>query len=82
VDALSPLGYAMSHLPGAINMTPEFMDERARRRIPDLNTRFAQDQHGAIVLSPSFVRLDQCCGMFPDKELAEFDAVIPTDPGR
>jgi rhodanese-related sulfurtransferase len=38
VDALSPMSYAMSHLPGAINMTPAFMDERARRRIPDLNT--------------------------------------------
>jgi rhodanese-related sulfurtransferase len=38
VDALSPISYAMSHLPGAINMTPLFMDERARRRIPDVDT--------------------------------------------
>jgi rhodanese-related sulfurtransferase len=38
VDALAPMAYAMSHLPGAINMTPEWMDERARRRIPDPDT--------------------------------------------
>ncbi len=38
VDALAPMAYAMSHPPGAINMTPEWMDERARRRIPDPDT--------------------------------------------
>jgi rhodanese-related sulfurtransferase len=38
VDALSPLSYAMSHLPGAINITPDWVDDRARRRIPDLDT--------------------------------------------
>jgi rhodanese-related sulfurtransferase len=38
VDALSPISYAMAHLPGAINVTEQFMDERARRRIPDLDT--------------------------------------------
>ena len=37
VDALAPMAYAMSHLPGAINMTPEWIDDRARRRIPDLD---------------------------------------------
>jgi rhodanese-related sulfurtransferase len=38
VDALAPMSYAMSHLPGAINITPDWVDDRARRRIPDLNT--------------------------------------------
>jgi rhodanese-related sulfurtransferase len=38
VDALSPMSYAMSHLPGAINITPDWIDDRARRRIPDLDT--------------------------------------------
>jgi rhodanese-related sulfurtransferase len=38
VDALSPMSYAMSHLPGAINITPDWVDDRARRRIPDLNS--------------------------------------------
>jgi rhodanese-related sulfurtransferase len=38
VDALSPMSYAMSHLPGAINLTPGWVDDRARHRIPDLDT--------------------------------------------
>jgi len=38
VDALSPMSFAASHLPGALNLTPGWMDERARRRIPDLDT--------------------------------------------
>lgn len=38
VDALSPTSYAASHLPGAINMPLEWVDERARRRIPDRDT--------------------------------------------
>ena len=39
VDALSPMSYAASHLPGAINLPPGLVDERARRRIPDLDAR-------------------------------------------
>jgi rhodanese-related sulfurtransferase len=35
VDALSPMSYAHSHLPGAINLPPGWVDEHARRRIPD-----------------------------------------------
>ena len=38
VDALAPMSYARSHLPGAINLTPEWLDDRARRRIPDPTT--------------------------------------------
>ena len=38
VDALSPMSYALSRLPGAINITPAWVDDRARRRIPDLGT--------------------------------------------
>jgi rhodanese-related sulfurtransferase len=38
IDALSPMSYAMSHLPGAINITPDWIDDRARRRIPDFDT--------------------------------------------
>jgi rhodanese-related sulfurtransferase len=37
VDALSPMSFAASHLPGAINLTPGWVDERALRRIPDLD---------------------------------------------
>jgi rhodanese-related sulfurtransferase len=37
VDALAPISYAASHLPGAINVPPELVTERAHRRIPDRN---------------------------------------------
>ncbi len=32
------MSYARSHLPGAINLPVEWVDERAPRRIPDLDT--------------------------------------------
>jgi rhodanese-related sulfurtransferase len=35
VDALSPMAYAHSRLPGAINLPPERVPELAARRIPD-----------------------------------------------
>jgi rhodanese-related sulfurtransferase len=38
VDALAPISYAHSHLPGAINLPPEWVDERGPRRIPDPDT--------------------------------------------
>ena len=37
VDALSPMSFAFSHLPGALNLPPIWVDEKARRRIPDLD---------------------------------------------
>jgi rhodanese-related sulfurtransferase len=38
IDALAPMSFAHSHLPGAINLPPEWVDERGPRRIPDLDT--------------------------------------------
>jgi rhodanese-related sulfurtransferase len=39
VDALAPMVYAHSHLPGAINLPPSGIDHaRVLRRIPDLET--------------------------------------------
>jgi rhodanese-related sulfurtransferase len=35
VDALAPMSYAHSHLPGAINLPPEWVDERGPHRLPD-----------------------------------------------
>jgi rhodanese-related sulfurtransferase len=35
VDALPPLAYAGAHLPGAINIPPERVDNLAAKRIPD-----------------------------------------------
>ena len=37
VDALPPMSFAHSHLPGAINLPPERVDDLAARRIPDRN---------------------------------------------
>ena len=38
VDALPPMSFATSHLPGALNLTPDWVDGRAARRIPSLDT--------------------------------------------
>lgn len=39
IDALAPMVYAHSHLPGAINMPPSDVDPlRVGKRIPDVNT--------------------------------------------
>lgn len=38
VDALPPMSYAHSHLPGAINLPPEWVDERGAQRIPRLDS--------------------------------------------
>jgi rhodanese-related sulfurtransferase len=37
-DALSPMSFAASHLPGAINVPPVRVAEIAPRRMPDLDT--------------------------------------------
>jgi rhodanese-related sulfurtransferase len=34
VDALGPISYGAAHLPGAVNITPERVDDLAERRIP------------------------------------------------
>jgi rhodanese-related sulfurtransferase len=38
VDALAPMSFAHSHLPGAINLPPEWVDERCAARIPNRDT--------------------------------------------
>jgi rhodanese-related sulfurtransferase len=38
IDALAPMSFAHSHLPGAINLPPEWVDERGPRQIPSLDT--------------------------------------------
>ena len=38
VDALGPISYAAAHLPGAVNIPPERVDDLAERRIPSLDT--------------------------------------------
>ena len=38
VDALAPMSFAASRLPGAINLPPALVDERAQARIPNPGT--------------------------------------------
>lgn len=38
VDALGPVSYGAAHLPGAVNIPPERVDDLAERRIPTLDT--------------------------------------------
>ena len=38
VDALPPIAFAASRLPGAVNIPPDSVDGRAERRIPDSDT--------------------------------------------
>lgn len=35
VDALAPMSFAHSHLPGAINLPPDWVDDRGPSRLPD-----------------------------------------------
>jgi rhodanese-related sulfurtransferase len=35
IDALAPMSFAHSHLPGAINLPPEWVDERGPGRVPN-----------------------------------------------
>ena len=62
VDALSPMSFAAEHLPGAINLTFGWMDDRARRRIPDLDTEvvvycFDRDCDSSVKVANRLVEL-------------------------
>jgi rhodanese-related sulfurtransferase len=37
IDALAPMSFAHSHLPGAINLPPDRVDASVAKRIPDRN---------------------------------------------
>ena len=41
VDALGPISYGAAHLPGAVNIPPERVDDLAARRIPDRDAEIA-----------------------------------------
>ena len=62
VDALSPMSFALSHLPGAINLTPDWVDGRARRRIPDVETEIvvyceSSDCDSSVIVANRLVEL-------------------------
>lgn len=37
VDALAPMSFAASHLPGAVNLPPTWVDDRAAAKIPSVD---------------------------------------------
>jgi rhodanese-related sulfurtransferase len=47
VDALAPISFAASRLPGAINLPPTLVDDRAPARISDPNTEIVVYCSGA-----------------------------------
>ena len=62
VDALSPMSFALSHLPGAINLTPDWVDGRARRRVPDFETEIVvycegSDCDSSVIVANRLVEL-------------------------
>jgi rhodanese-related sulfurtransferase len=62
VDALSPMSFALSHLPGAINLTPDWVDGRARRKIPELDTEIvvyceSTDCDSSVVVASRLIEL-------------------------
>jgi rhodanese-related sulfurtransferase len=88
VDALSPMSYALSHLPGAINITPAWVDDRARRRIPDLGTEVVVYCSGAtcdasVEVATRLIELGyRNVRHFTDGKSAWIDAGFPLETGR
>jgi rhodanese-related sulfurtransferase len=88
VDALSPMSYALSRLPGAINITPTWVDDRARRRIPDLGTEVVVYCSGAtcdasVEVARRLIELGyRSVRHFTEGKRAWIDAGLPLESGR
>ncbi len=88
VDALSPMSYALSRLPGAINITPTWVDDRARRRIPDLGTEVVVYCSGStcdasVEVATRLIELGyRNVRHFADGKRAWAEAGLPLETGR
>jgi rhodanese-related sulfurtransferase len=88
VDALAPMTYAMSHLPGAINITPDWVDDRARRRIPSLDTEIVvycadADCGSSVAVADRLVELGyRNVRHYADGKRDWVDAGLPLEGGR
>ena len=47
VDALAPMSFAASHLPGAVNLPPRWVEDRAAAKIPSLDAEIVVYCSGA-----------------------------------
>lgn len=88
VDALSPMSYATSHLPGAINLPPESVDGRAQRRIADPTTEvvvYCSDVtcNSSVVVGNRLIELGyQNVGHYPEGKNDWVAAGLPLESGR
>lgn len=88
IDALSPTSYAASHLPGAINMPPEWVDERAPRRIPDRETELvvycaSTSCDSSVVVANRLIELGyRNVGHYPEGKRDWVEAGLPLEGGR
>ena len=88
VDARSPMSFAASHLPGAINFTPGWIDGRARRRIPDVETEIVvycqgEDCESSVELANRFAELGYTNIRHYAGGISDWaEAGLPLDGGR
>ena len=88
IDALSPISYAHSHLPGAINITPEWVDDRARHRIPDRDTEIvvycaSATCDSSVLVAQRLLELGyRNVGHYSDGKRDWIEAGLPLEGGR
>jgi rhodanese-related sulfurtransferase len=88
VDALSLISYAASHLPGAVHIPPDLVDERAPRRIPDLDTEVVvycsnPDCESSVAVAARLVELGYTnVRHYPGGKREWIEAGLPLEGGR
>jgi rhodanese-related sulfurtransferase len=88
VDALAPMSYARSHLPGAINLPPDSVDGRAQRRIPDRSTEVIvycsdADCNSSVIVATRLVELGyERVRHYPGGKNDWVAAGLPLESGR
>jgi rhodanese-related sulfurtransferase len=87
IDALAPMSFARSHLPGAINLPPDWVDERGPRRIPDRNAEIVvycagSDCDSSLIVGERLLELGyRNVRHFPEGKKGWQDAGFPLEGG-
>ena len=88
LDALPPISYAASRLPGAINMPPERVDDLAPRRIPELGAEIvvycaSSTCRSSVEVAERLIELGYGnVRHYPGSKRAWIDAGLPLEGGR
>jgi rhodanese-related sulfurtransferase len=88
VDALSLISYAASHLPGAIHIPPDLVDERAPVRIPDLESEVvvycsSPNCESSVAVAQRLLELGYTnVGHYAGGKREWIDAGLPLEGGR